>query len=201
MSQIQVMIFGILVLLVFTLTVVGFWVANWVLNKPPSKSPYSNKPLRAAEDLSTYTKEKILYFIFNLKDHDNRVFDINKAAFCRETGRLFTDAFTWYGTIDVDWSFLQKRYPGNWVSWGFLTDGQQEMIQNAHHSIEGFQTDFSSVTPSPRDVEPDYALTKPGPLYVDLDTKMLLGWKNVEDSRFEVLILQRPKGKFDLQKD
>ncbi|HEV8052714.1 MAG TPA: hypothetical protein VGP47_09475, partial [Parachlamydiaceae bacterium] len=80
-----------------------------------------------------------------------------------------------------------------YVSWGSLTAEQQGIIRNGHDSLEGFQTDFSSPNPLPRAVEAKYALSKPGPLYVDINTKVLLGWKCVPDTDLEVLIVQKPK--------
>ena len=121
------------------------------------------------------------------------MFDVTQAALCRDTGRLFPNALTWYGTLKVDWKFLRKRYPGNFVSWGSLSEFQQLKIRDKHGSLEGFQTEFSSPTPSPRAIEPEYAYKKPGPLYVDIDTSVLLGWKEVPETDLEVLIVQRPR--------
>lgn len=121
------------------------------------------------------------------------MFNLDKAALCRETGRLFPNAVTWYGTIKVDWTFLNKRYPGHYISWGSLSDYQQEIIRSAHETVEGFQTEYSSRRTAPSQVEPFYAMTVPGPLYVDLDTKVLLGWKCVPLTDLEVMIVQKPK--------
>lgn len=124
--------------------------------------------------------------------YDNRIFDINRAAFCRELGRLFPDSLTWYNSISVDWNFLRKRYPGNYISWGSLTSEQQQLVREMHDSLEGFQTEMSSPDPAPRAVTPEYAFIKPGPLYIDYETKILLGWKIIPGTEFEVLIVQKP---------
>jgi len=134
-----------------------------------------------------------LRFLYNMNDYHNRMFDVTRAGFCRETGRLFPDALNWYGVIKVDWSFLNKRFPGRFVSWGSLTEDQKLKISDRHRSLEGFQTKYSSSTPSPRKLEPLYAYAKPGPLYVDVDTGVLLGWKCVPDTELEVLIVQKPQ--------
>jgi hypothetical protein len=65
-------------------------------------------------------------------------------------------------------------------------------VRNVHESLEGFQTEFSSSQPKPQNVEAKYAFAKPGPLYVDVETKVLLGWKCVPDTDFEVMIVQKP---------
>lgn len=169
-----------------------------LLNQPPSPSPYSKLPLRFASDLSYDSKERVLRFLFEMLQYDNPMFDFEKAALCRETGRIFPNVVTWYGTIKVDWTFLNKRYRGNYVSWGSLSDFQQEMIRSAHHTLEGFQTEFSSREAAPSRIEPFYAMTSPGPLYVDLDTKVLLGWKSVPLTDLEVLVVQKPKGLFEI---
>lgn len=170
------------------------------MNQPPSPSPYTKFPLRMAMDLSHESKERVLRFLFEMHQYDNPMFDFEKAALCRETGRIFPNVVTWNGTIKIDWTFLNKRYPGNYVSWGSLSDYQQEMIRSTHHTLEGFQTEFSSRESAPSRIEPDYALTSPGPLYVDLDSRVLLGWKSVPLTDLEVLIVQKPKGLFELPK-
>ncbi len=62
-----------------------------------------------------------------------------------------------------------------------------------HESLEGFQIELSSKTANPRAIEPQYALAQPGPLYVDIDSLVLVGWKSVPYTDLEVLIVQRPK--------
>lgn len=191
-SNLNVMLFAFAFLLAFFL-LFGVFIVSWRLsNRPNSLSPYSGMPLRSATNLSYYSGEKVVSYMHSYHQFDNRVFNLRKAAFCRETGRLFPDCMTWYGSIKVDWSFLQKRYPGTYVSWGSLTHKQQEAVRSSHGSLDGFQTAFSSSNPSPRLVEPEYAFAKPGPLYVDLEARVLLGWKIVPGTEIEVLIVQKP---------
>lgn len=179
----------------------SYIIGNRILNRPPSVSPYTKMPLRRASDLSYDTKERVLRYLFDLHQYDNPMFDFEKASLCRETGRLFPNTVTWYGTIVVDWTFINKRYPGNYVSWGSLSDYQKEIVNAAHYSLDGFQTQYSSTHSAPSQIEPFYATSVPGPLYVDLDTKVLLGWKSVPMTDLEVLIVQKPKGLFDLPKE
>jgi hypothetical protein len=188
------------ILLAFVFLIGAFLISYWIYNKPTSPSPYTGSPLRRGTDLSDAISERVLHYLNDMHDYDNRMFDVRRAAFCRETGRLFPDALTWYDVIRVDWSFLNKRYPGQWISWGSLSPQMQEQIRAIHHSLEGFQTVYSSPTPNPRRIEPEYALAMPGPLYVDLNTKILLGWKVVPETVLEVLIVQKPKGKFEMQR-
>lgn len=172
-----------------------------LINQPPSLSPYTKAPLRYASDLSFDSKERVLRFLFEMHQYDNSMFDLEKAAFCRETGRIFSHAVTWYGVIKVDWNFLNKRFPGRYVSWGSLSDSQKELISSFHHSLEGFQTEYSSPHPAPSSVDAFYAMTIPGPLYVDFDRKILLGWKSVPLTDLEVLVVQKPKGIFEPKKN
>lgn len=189
----DVALFGIFILVVvlvlFGVCAYGIWLSR----RPSSLSPYSHLPMRRGTDLSYYSAEKVLRFLYNTHQYDNRIISLKKAAICRETGRVFPNAITWFDKIDLDWNFLQKRYPGSYVSWGSLTNEQQEIILNVHDSLEGFQTNFSSPNPLPKAIEAKYALAKPGPLYVDINTKVLIGWKEVPDTNLEVLIVQKPK--------
>lgn len=195
-SQSDAIFFAIFLLVIFMLIVGLFFLTAWMRKFQQGISPYTGMPLRHATDIPYASLEKILRFLFELHEYDNRIFKLSKAAMCRETGRIFPDCISWMGTVRVDWDFLKKRYPGNYVSWGSLTDAQRELIISLHDNLNGFQTEFSSPQPSPSAVEPQFAFTKPGPLYVDLHTKILLGWKKVPGTLFEVLIVQKPKNPY-----
>lgn len=192
-SDSDVIVFSVGVLVAFLLLFAAFCVGMWLSKREYSPSPYSKLPLRRATGLSYYTLEKVLRYLYDYHEYDNRIFDVRKASFCRETGRIFQNSITWYDIISVDWNFLQERYPGHYVSWGSLTIDQQNAVRERHDSLEGFQTIYSSSQPSPRDIEKEYALMKPGPLYVDVNTTVLLGWKEVPGTDMEVLIVQKPK--------
>lgn len=156
-------------------------------------SPYSDLPLRFASDISYAAIGKLFLFLRGFHQYDNRMCNIQRVAICRETGRVFFDALDWAGRVHLDWNFLSKRYPGTYVSWGSLSYNQQEAVRKAHQTLTGFQIKESSPHPSPRMIERKFALTKPGPLYVDLSTFVLLGWKSVPGTDLEVLIVQKPK--------
>jgi hypothetical protein len=188
----NVALFGILLLIIFLSLLSYFFYGLWLNRKKRGLSPYSRLPLRRGSELPYYAAEKVLRFLFNMHQYDNRIFDLRRAAMCRETGRIFPEAITWHQTIEVSWDFLQKRYPGKYVSWGSLTSEQQEIVSSSHNSLEGFQTEFSSPHPQPRLIEGKYAMAKPGPLYVDIENNVLLGWKCVPDTELEVLIVQKP---------
>lgn len=194
-ERIWIFIFAGLTLLSFSFFALLFWIGWRITQKHEVVSPYTGLPLRRLSEVSYYSAEQILGYLYDLKQYDNRVFKVKKAAFSRETGHIFQDCITIFDTIKIDWSFLRKRYPGNWVSWGSLNTDQQEAIRRAHHSLDGFQTLISSPNPSPRMIDSEYAYAKPGPLYVDLETKILLGWKVIPNTEFEVLIVQKPKNR------
>lgn len=180
---------------VFALLMGILFFSRWMSRHDSCPSPYTGTPLRRASTLSYSAMVKVLRYLNGFHQYDNRIFLFRKASFCRETERIFPNSITWYDAIRLDWNFLNERYPGNWVSWGSLADDQKAEIYYLHDSLEGFQVQYSSKKPSPRQVEPEYAYMKPGPLYVDLDTKILMGWKLVPDSDLEVLIVQKPKPK------
>lgn len=188
----DIALFGIFILVV-VLVMSAFCIYGvWLSRRKDSLSPYTRLPMSRGSDLSYYAAEQALRFLYYMHQYDNRIFNIRRAAVCRETGRIFPNAITWYGKIQVDWTFLQKRYPGKYVSWGSLTGDQKESVCNAHDSMEGFQIEFSSPYPQPKAIEAKYAFTKPGPLYVDIETNVLLGWKCVPETDLEVLIVQKP---------
>lgn len=191
-----VLLLSFAILFTFFLLFAAFWLGWKLAQREQGVSPYTGLPLRLVSELSYYSKEKVWRFMDAFRQYDNRPFKFKRASFCRDTGRIFPNSVLWFDTIRVDWKFLNKRYPGNYVSWGSLNKDQQEAIRVAHDSLEGFQTKFSSPDPASRAIAPEYALAKPGPLYVDLQTKVLLGWKMVPDTSLEVLIVQKPKEVF-----
>jgi hypothetical protein len=187
-----VIMFSALILVSFAFLAFLFWIGWRISQRTQAVSPYTGVPLRRTSEISYYSAEKILRYLYDLRQYDNRIFKLSKSAFCRETGRIFQDCVTIFDTIKIDWTFLQKRYPGNWISWGSLSKEQQDAIREVHTSLEKFQTIESSPTPAPRLIESEYVYTKPGPLYVDLETKVLLGWQVVPGTEFEILIVQKP---------
>lgn len=190
-SQFILSVLTVFLVLLGLLAYFSFTVWRGLQNVCPS--PYTGLPLRRASELTYYTKDKVLHYLYQLHQYDNRMFDLDRAALCRETGRIFPNAVTIFNRIHVNWNFLQKRYPGNYVSWGSLSpELKQEMI-NLHGSLQGYQTEFSSSDPSPRMVDPEIALKKPGPLYVDVETKVVIGWKCIPETELEVLVVQKPK--------
>lgn len=191
-NSVDIVFFGLFILITLLVFVALLAVSIWINRIPDTPSLYSRLPMRRATELPYDSKEKVLRFLFYMHQYDNRIFSIKKAAFCRETGRIFPNAITWYNKIKIDWSFLQQRYPGHYVSWGSLTEEQQLIVSNVHDSLDGFQTELSSPEPQPSHIEAMYAFAKPGPLYVDIESKVLLGWKIVPGTDLEVLIVQKP---------
>lgn len=180
-------------LIAFFALVFIFWFTWWYKKRVQGVSPYTGFPLRRASEISYDYAKKIVLYLRSYHMYDNRPFKLRRASFCRETGRIFPDSINWFNLIYVDWNFLQKRYPGQYVSWGSLNDEQQKSIREVHESLEGYQTEFSCPEPSPRAILPEFLYTQPGPLYVDINTKIILGWKVVPDTELEVLIVQMPK--------
>ena len=193
-SELEIFLFGLLLLTVF-FVLVTYAVLNYRRQeRNASLSPYTGKPMWAGEFVPRSTIEKVMHFLYyDNHSYDNRIFSMGRAVICRETGRIFQNAYNCWGRPTVTWSFLQQRCKGTWVSWGSLTPELQSQITQLHgEKMKGFQTTRSSPTPSPRGIEEEYVYTKPGPLYVDLQSKILLGWKLVPETNLEVLIVQRP---------
>jgi hypothetical protein len=168
------------------------WLAWYLGKKRVSMSPYSKKPMTYGVDLAVSIAKQIEQYLSSLPQPENTPFDITKAAICLETNRIFPDCVNRGELIRLDWEFLVKRHRGRYVSWGSLTEVQKATIRLCHSTLEGFQTEVSSSKPLPQDIEPYYALARPGPLYVDIATRTLLGWKRAPGTDFEVLVVQLP---------
>jgi len=192
MAREEVLFFALGVLGTFLLLFASFWLTHRVKNRKPPPCPYTGEPLRYASDIPLESKRKIARFMLSLRSYENRIFAFRAAALSRATGRIFPRAVNLLGLIHVDWNFIQRRYPGLYVSWGSLSDLQKRDIRKVHDSLEHFQTYYSSPHPAPRAIEPGFAYLKPGPLYVDLESKVLVGWISIPDTPFEVLVVQKP---------
>ncbi|MEX1012841.1 MAG: hypothetical protein WD595_00530 [Waddliaceae bacterium] len=192
-TQGEIAAFLVAIFLVISALFVYFLFNLWAERElKGALSPYTKKPLRRARELHYLTKEKVYQFLFKRYEYHNQIIDLDMAAFCRPTGRIFPNCITFWETIRVDWSFLKKRHPGNWVSWGSLAADQKLLIEDKHGSLEGFQTEKSCPNPSPLAITEPYISAKPGPLYVDLESNIIMGWQVVPDTEVEVLIVQKP---------
>lgn len=187
-----VVLFSVAILACLALLMAIFWYTWKAFKGVNGVSPYTGSPLRKATDLPYYTVEKVFRYLNSYHQYDNRIFLLKRSMFCRDTGRIFQNTVSWTGMAHVDWSFLIKRYQGHYVSWGSLTNEQKQIIREAHDHLEGYQTENSCPLPLPREITPEYVYLKPGPLYVDFQTKVLLGWKIVPGTEIEVLIVQKP---------
>lgn len=192
LSQADPLLFGMILFLVFVALAFYFFYSFIVFHRRGDVSPYSGMPLRSCKELTYSMQDKVNRYLKGLHDFDNRPIDFSQSSFCRETGRIFPNSITWSGAIKLDWSFIQKRYRGHFVSWGSLSLEKKKEILSFHHPLHDFQTEVSSTNPSPRMIDEPIALAKPGPLYVDPDTKILMGWKLVPETELEVLIVQKP---------
>jgi len=188
MLTVVIVLLGVVVLM----ALIAFLGSIWPLKRRVPTSPYSNMPMRRANTLRYTTQYLVKRYLKEMEDFDNRQFNLNRAAVCRETGRIFPNAVNWTGKIHVDWNFLQKRMPGSWVSYGSLPGDRRQDLWDKHGTLEGFQTEFSSANPLPQDVEEELNPIKPGPLYVNLENNLVMGWKIVPGTEVEVLVVKRP---------
>lgn len=187
------MIFAFLILFAFSVLCVIAYISYRLQNQKPCVCPYTGKNLRLGEYVPLSSVIKIMKFLYyGIHNYENRVFPMKRSLVCRDTGRIFQDSISWWGRAHVDWDFIQKRYPGVYVSWGSLSSDLQREFKERHPSLDGFQTKFSSANVNPKDIEERFVYMKPGPLYCDIQTKVLVGWKCVPETPYEVLIVQKP---------
>jgi hypothetical protein len=155
--------------------------------------PYTKKPMRLGLDVARSLAAQVNAFVEELPQPDNPPIDFDRAAHCPITGRIFPLCVSTTGEqIFLSWDFISKRTKGTFVSWGSLSEEERGVVKLLHNSLEGFQTEQSSLRPRPQDVEEEYALLSPGPLYIDRQAKVIMGWKKVPGTYFEVLVVQHP---------
>ena len=155
--------------------------------------PYCRKPMRLGIDVAFSMRSYVNAFLEEQPQLDNPQIDFSKAAYCSETGRIFTECVSTLERISLSWDFIQRKCSGKYISWGALSEDEKSIYKILHGSIEGFQTEESSHLLRPECVEPLFSTISPGPLYIDRETKILVGWKKVPGTYFEVLVVQHPQ--------
>jgi hypothetical protein len=191
--------FRVIFILVATLVGVIFVLFSllWVGWKEESirgdRCPYTNAPMLLGIDIAKTIAKMVNVFLAEHPSEDNPPINFEMAAYCSETGRIFPNCVTSSEKIRLSWDFISARASGTFVSWGSISEEERGVVRLLHDSLEGFQTEKSSMRLKPQDVEEEYARLSPGPLYIDRRTRILMGWKRVPGTRFEVLIVQRPK--------
>lgn len=185
----------VLVLVASLLILVGWALGWWFTHRSGSVSVYGGGPLRRGNELSYSAVSHVETFLQGLDLEVNPPFDLGKAAVCAKTGRIFPDALTETEVAKVGWGFLRRYYRGSLVSWGSLSDQQQQRIRDLHGTLKGYQWEYSSLKERPQDIEWEFQLLKPGPLYVDPRTGILLGWRSVPGTDLELMVMQKPREK------
>jgi hypothetical protein len=160
-----------------------FFLAGWwIYNRDHQTTPYGTGPLCRGTDLSFSALEQL--HKFTLQEGQQPI-QLEKASVCLQTGRVFPHTINRRKVIRTGWAFLPK---GEWIHWGALTDEEKTIIGETHSTLEGFQTLHAPTEPSPKRVPRAFTLVKPGPLYVNLSTKELIGWKCVPGTDLEILV-------------
>lgn len=157
------------------------------------RCPYCGAILQFGSDVANSIQQHVNAYVHAFSEEDNPEIDFSKAAICPTSGYIFQECVVRNNRVTLDWSFLSKRLKGSFISWGALPEEEKGIFRLLHLSMEGYQTEKSSPTIQPDRVEEEYARLIPGPLYVDRNTKILMGWVRVPGTNFQVLIIRRPQ--------
>jgi hypothetical protein len=148
--------------------------------------------MRLGIDVARSIAGMVHAFLEEQSQPKNPKIDFVRAAYCPVTGRIFPECVSPAEQVELSWNFINQRCEGTFVSWGSLSEEEKGIVKILHDSFEGFQTEQSSSHHRPEDIEEDLVSLSPGPLYVDRKTKVVMGWKKVPGTYFEVLIVQQP---------
>ena len=155
--------------------------------------PYCKEPMCLGIDVARSMTNMVDVFMEDQPQPENPKIDFALAAYCPVTGRIFPNCIGPNEQVMLAWDFLNKRHKGAYVSWGALSEEERGILKLLHGSLEGFQTEQSSNQHRPEDVEEEFSSLAPGPLYVDRKERVVIGWKKVPGTHFEVLVVQRPR--------
>src|ERR1700733_13636011 len=111
----------------FVLGILAFllWIGWWVSVQKGALCPYTKKPLLLGIDVAKSFTNFVNTFLLSHPQPENAPIDFETAAYCQDTGRIFTNCVRKGEIVKLDWSFLRKHYPGNWVSSGSLSEYEQ----------------------------------------------------------------------------
>jgi len=183
---------GVLVALLLFLVFI-FWIGWKREGVRGDRCPYCKRSLRLGTDVARSLAAIVNAFIFEESQLENPPIDFASASYCSLTGRIYPNTVDEKERITLSWDFLRRRWSGTFISWGALSEEERGVVRLLHGSLEGFQTESSSHQPSPELVEVEFSELAPGPLYIDRKTKVVMGWKKVPGTYFEVLVVQQPK--------
>ena len=183
--------FWVVVLIISAFILIFFLAGWWLFNAREAKSPYLGGKGIFGHELSFPAIEKVHQFLSAHHDVNNPIFDLNNACVCKTTGRIFPDTLGFAGAKSVGWSFISRMYPGAYVSWGSLSPQERDRLYSESPELfEGYQIHDSSAEEKPKKASEYHQALKPGPLYIDRDSKVLVGWKCVPETVLEVLVVQ-----------
>ena len=169
-----------------------FWLGWRWTHRGTVQSPYADGGLRRVEELTYASVAHLQTFLADLDSAQHPPFDLTQSVICSRSGRIFFSSLNAFGEPSLSWRFLKRYYRGKLVSWGSLSPREQAAVCARHSDMAGYQCALSSPRARPQDVEREYALMKPGPLYVDPERAVLLGWKCVPCTDLEVLVPRYP---------
>jgi len=194
LSQVQhfFIVVGILIALVFLLVCI-FWITWKREGIRGDRCPYCKRSLRLGGDVAVSLAGIVNAFLQEESQEENPPIEFPLASYCPETGRIYPKSVSEKERIQLSWDFIKRRWPGTFISWGALSEEEKGVVRLLHGSLDGFQTEYSSTLPNPESVGGEFSSLSPGPLYIDRETKTLLGWKKVPGTYFEVLVVQQPQ--------
>jgi hypothetical protein len=175
----------ILGLLVFIGLISLFFALGWyITNRPGAVSPYSKREMAPGSVIAFRSVEKIEDFFEDIQSQENRSFNLERAAVCRETGRIFPNCLSNFDVVTLNRNYLSAVHPGQYIDWEVLGPREQAIILAKHNDVSGYQigdqrTKFQG-QPIPS-------------LYVDISTNTLIGWKKVPGTELQILVVQKPR--------
>ncbi len=165
---------GLLAVGVLLLAAASFFY--WWIYQRKARSPFTGKKLLPATCILYPAAEKIALF---MQAEKQVPIDWEQATFCPDTRRIFPKSLNQLGAVALPSPYWRGVYDKpSLTAWLFLTDEQKDEMFQLHGAIKGFQLGHQK---------------RPGPLFVDLKSKTLVGWKQVPDTDIEVLIVHYPE--------
>lgn len=172
----------------------SFWYVGWRLlwQGRKTKSPFSHyEYLMPAEQLHFTAMQYVHQFLQNHPYSQMKV-DLTSTLVCRKTGRIFSCDTKCRRTMKSAECYLMQHYSGVLVPWSTLNQEQKQNFVARHSCLKHFQLHPSGANTAFSYSDWTSADMKPGPLFVDLEAGVAVGWQCIPHTNLEIIIVQPP---------
>ncbi len=164
--------FSALISLLSLLALFSFFALGYFFcNRRGARSPFSGKAMRHGKEFSFEAVSKVLAFLEAENDKDNLPFDLEKAAICEETGRIFPDALNAFEVVKLKKPYTKHFYKAKMEALENLSEKEQMDLRENCDNFSFFSKNSS--------------------IFVDREKGNILAWKKIPETALELMLVKK----------